>query len=152
MKILNLNEGSFPINISMEVDDIGIPNIGKLRRNLIFKAEISKISKNLYKCDGKVEGEFVDRCQNCLENTDLYISSSIDVAIKDKSELLSDSSGQDQTHYQNLEYFDLKKFIEEEVAILYPDIVKCEQECLKKELVQEKEKNLPFKKIRDLIE
>ena len=30
MKILNLNEGSFPINISMEVDDIGIPNIGKL--------------------------------------------------------------------------------------------------------------------------
>ena len=152
MRILNLNEGSFPINISMEVVDINIPTIGNLKKNLIFEATINKISKGLYKCDGKVEGCFIDKCQNCLEETEISILSLIDSAIKDKSELHTDSSNQDQTHYQNLEYFDLKRFIEEEVAILYPDIVKCEQDCLVKNSQDREEKNLPFKKIRDLIE
>ena len=44
------------------------------------------------------------------------------------------------------------RFIEEEVAIIYPDIVKCNKDCLEEPHPEEQEKNLPFKKIRDLIE
>ena len=42
--------------------------------------------------------------------------------------------------------------IEEELAIIYPDIVKCTNDCLEEPQSEEQEKNLPFKKIRDLIE
>ena len=49
MKILNLNEGSFPIKLSFELENHTVPNIGKLTNNLSVEAQILKISKNLYK-------------------------------------------------------------------------------------------------------
>ena len=152
MKILNLNEGSFPIKLSFELENHNIPNIGKLTNNLSVEAQILKISKNLYKCDGSIEGNFLDTCQNCLKVTEINISNTINVTIKDSAEIHADSSDQDQTHYQELEYFDLYRFIEEEVAIIYPDIVKCNKDCLEELHPEEQEKNLPFKKIRDLME
>ena len=152
MKILNLNEGSFPIKLSFELENHNVPNIGKLTNNLSVEAQILKISKNLYKCDGNIEGNFLDTCQNCLKDTEINISNTINVTIKDSAEIHTDSSDQDQTHYQELEYFDLYRFIEEEVAIIYPDIVKCTNDCLEEPHHEHQEKNLPFKKIRDLIE
>ena len=59
---------------------------------------------------------------------------------------------QDQTHYQDLEYFKIDNLVEEELALIYPDIVKCDQKCLEREDKLAEEKNLPFKKIRDLID
>ncbi len=152
MKILNLNEGSFPIKLSFELENHNVPNIGKLTNNLSVEAQILKISKNLYKCDGNIEGNFLDICQNCLKDTVINISNTINVTIKDSAEIHIDSSDQDTTHYQVLEYFDLYRFIEEEIAIIYPDIVKCNNNCLEESHPGEQEKNLPFKKIRDLIE
>ena len=152
MKILNLNEGSFPIKLSFELENHNVPNIGKLTNNLSVEAQILKISKNLYKCDGSIEGNFLDTCQNCLKDIEINISNTINVTIKDLAEIHTDSSDQDQTHYQELEYFDLYRFIEEEIAIIYPDIVKCTKNCLEESHPEEQEKNLPFKKIRDLIE
>ena len=55
MKILNLNEGSFPIKLSFELENHNVPNIGKLTNNLSVEAQILKISKNLYKCDGSID-------------------------------------------------------------------------------------------------
>ena len=72
--------------------------------------------------------------------------------IKDKALMMDDDSSQDQTHYQNLEYFDVKQLIQEEVSLNYPNIVKCEDNCLKINSIEKEEKNLPFKKIRDLID
>ena len=152
MKILNLNEGSFPVKLRMELDKLSVPEIGKLATNLTIEAKISKISKNILKCDGKLDGVFIDICQNCLKETEVNLSNQIEVAIKDIKELLNDTSDQDQTHYQDLEYFNIESFIEEEVAIIYPDIVKCNNDCLEEPHPEEQEKNLPFKKIRDLIE
>ena len=152
MKILNLNEGSFPINFSIKLETIDVPNIGKLQKDLLIEAEIQKISKDLYHCAGHMKGHFNDTCQNCLKDTEVEVSNDINVTIKDLTEMLHDSSEQDQTHYQDLEYFDLHRFIEEELAIIYPDIVKCSENCLEEEMSRGKEKNLPFKKIRDLIE
>ena len=55
MKILNLNEGSFPVKLRMELDKLSVPEIGKLATNLTIEAKISKISKNILKCDGKLD-------------------------------------------------------------------------------------------------
>ena len=152
MKILNLTEGSFPINLEYEINSIDVPNIGKLKRNINVNLSISKVSKNLLKGDGNIQGIFEDTCQNCLEKTNIELSSDINVTLKDLQELDLDSSDQDQTHYQDIEYFDLQKFIEEEIALNYPDIVKCNTNCLKEDNSFKKKKNLPFKKIRDLID
>ena len=152
MKILNLTEGSFPINLEYEIKSIDVPNIGKLKRNINVNLSISKVSKNLLKGDGNIQGIFEDTCQNCLEKTNIELSSDINVTLKDLQELDLDSSDQDQTHYQDIEYFDLQKFIEEEIALNYPDIVKCNTNCLKEDNSFKEKKNLPFKKIRDLID
>ena len=152
MKILNLTEDSFPINLEYEINSIDVPNIGKLKRNINVNLSISKVSKNLLKGDGNIQGIFEDTCQNCLEKTNIELSSDINVTLKDLQELDLDSSDQDQTHYQDIEYFDLQKFIEEEIALNYPDIVKCNTNCLKEDNSFKKKKNLPFKKIRDLID
>ena len=152
MKILNLTEGSFPINLEYEIKSIDVPNIGKLKRNINVNLSISKVSKNLLKSDGNIQGIFEDTCQNCLEKTNIELSSDINVTLKDLQELDLDSSDQDQTHYQDIEYFDLQKFIEEEIALNYPDIVKCNTNCLKEDNSFKEKKNLPFKKIRDLID
>ena len=152
MKFLNLTEGSFPINLEYEIDSIDVPNIGKLKRNISVNLSISKVSKNLLKSDGNIQGIFEDTCQNCLEKTNIELSSVINVTLKDLQELDLDSSDQDQTHYQDIEYFDLQKFIEEEIALNYPDIVKCNTNCLKEDNSFKEKKNLPFKKIRDLID
>jgi len=152
MKILNLTEGSFPINLEYEIDSIDVPNIGKLKRNISVNLSISKVSKNLLKSDGNIQGIFEDTCQNCLKKTNIELTSDINVTLKDLQELDLDSSDQDQTHYQDIEYFDLQKFIEEEIALNYPDIVKCNTNCLKEDKSFKEKKNLPFKKIRDLID
>ena len=152
MKILNLTEGSFPINLEYEINSIDVPNIGNLKRNMSVNLSISKVSKNLFKSDGNIQGIFEDTCQNCLEKTIIELTSNINVTLKDLQELDLDSSDQDQTHYQDIEYFDLQKFIEEEIALNYPDIVKCNTNCFKEDKSFKEKKNLPFKKIRDLID
>ena len=152
MKILNLNEGSFPIEMDLKLNSIDVPDVGILKDTLDVGLKISKLSLNLLKCDGHISAQFIDTCQNCLKNTEVLIDGYVDVAIKDIKELHTDSSEQDQTHYQDLEYFKIDNLVEEELALIYPDIVKCDRSCLEKEDALMDEKNLPFKKIRDLID
>ena len=152
MKILNLNEGSFPIEMDLNLNSIDVPDVGTLKDTLDVKLKISKLSLNLLKCDGYISAKFIDTCQNCLKDIEVLIVESVDVTIKDIKELHADSSEQDQTHYQDLEYFNLQKFIEEETGLNYPDIVKCEERCIEENESLKQEKNFPFKKIRDLID
>ena len=152
MKILNLNEGSFPIEMDLNLNSIDVPDVGTLKDTLDIKLKISKLSLNLLKCDGYISAKFIDTCQNCLQDTEVLIDGSVDITIKDIKELHADSSEQDQTHYQDLEYFNIDNLIEEELTLIYPDIVKCDRRCLKKEDTLIEDKNLPFKKIRDLID
>ena len=107
MKILNLNEGSFPIEMDLNLNSIDVPNVGTLKDTLHVKLKISKLSLNLLKCDGYINAKFIDACQNCLKDTEVLIDGYVDVAIKDIKELHADSSEQDQTHYQDLEYFNI---------------------------------------------
>jgi len=152
MKLLNLNEGFFPIKLDFEQDSVEVPNIGDLSTKLRVKIEISKISKGILKCQGEIQGEFLDNCQKCLEKTTIKLNDTIDVVIKDIKEIYSDNSEEGEVHYQELEIFNLDTFLNEEIALLYPDFVKCSIECKENNEVLKEEKNLPFKKIRDLME
>ena len=138
--------------MDLNLNSIDVPDVGFLKDTLDVEIKISKLSLNLLKCDGYIRAKFIDTCQYCLKDTEVLIDGYVDVAIKDIKELHSDSSEQDQTHYQDLEYFNIDNLIEEELALVYPDIVKCDRNCLEKEDSLIKEKNLPFKKIRDLID
>ena len=48
MKILNLNEGSFPIEMDLNLNSIDVPNVGTLKDTLDIKLKISKLSLNLH--------------------------------------------------------------------------------------------------------
>ena len=120
--------------------------------SLKVNLEISKISAGILVCKGNLFCEFKDKCQNCLAETIIFIDSEVNVTLKDIKEMHSDSSSDSQVHYQELDNFNLGNFLEEEIAISYPDIVKCHENCLEDESISTEEKNLPFKKIRDLME
>ncbi len=149
-KTFNLREGAFPIKMDLSLDNIDIKNIGRLKDQICGNIIISLISKDIFSCEGSVKAVFIDKCQSCLEEIEVNINFSINLVIKDEDLMMDDDSNQDQTHYQDLEYFDIKQLLQEEVSLNYPNIVRCDEKCLKIDL-KNKEKNFPFKKIRDLI-
>ena len=152
IKTFNLKEGAFPIKMNLMIEDIEIQNIGHVKDSICVDIEISIISKNLFRCEGSINTIFIDKCQSCLNDIEVNLNFESNLTIKDKGLMMDDDSNQDQTHYQNLEYFDITELIKEEVSLNYPYIVKCEKNCLEIESLEREEKNLPFKKIRDLID
>lgn len=151
-KTFNLKEGAFPIKMDLAIEDIELQNIGKLKDDINANIEISLISNGLFHCEGLIKTVFVDKCHSCLKDIEVNLDFTCNLVIKDENIMMEDSSNQDQTHYQDLEYFDIKQLIEEEVSLNYPNTVKCEGECLEINPSKLEGKNLPFKKIRDLID
>ena len=151
-KIFNLKEGAFPIKIDLLLEDIDLENIGRLKDSISGNIIITLISKELFRCEGSINTVFIDNCQSCLKDIEVSLNFKCNLVIKDESLMMDDDSNQDQTHYQNLEYFDVIQLIQEELSLNYPNIVKCEEDCLEIKLTKKEEKNLPFKKIRDLID
>tara|TARA_Y100001960_G_scaffold319338_1_gene390507 strand:- start:471 stop:941 length:471 start_codon:yes stop_codon:yes gene_type:complete len=151
-KTFNLREGSFPIKMELSFDDTDLSQIGNIKESISAKIEISSISKDIFHFEGSIRSIFIDQCQTCLKETEVVLDLLSNLVIKDKKEMMEDGSSQDQTHYQDLEHFNIKQLIEEEISLNYPNIVKCIDECVKKESQIKEEKNLPFKKIRDLID
>ena len=151
-KTINLKEGAFPIKMDLMIEDIDLKNIGRIKDSISGKIVISIISKELFRCEGSINTVFIDNCQSCLEEIEVNLNFLSNLVIKDESIMMDDDSNQDQTHYQNIEYFDIKQLIQEEVSLNYPNIVRCEENCLNIKPLKTEEKNLPFKKIRDLID
>ena len=152
IKTFNLKEGAFPIRMDLLLEDIDLENIGRLKDSVCGNIVISLISKDLFRCEGSINTVFIDNCQSCLKDIDVSLNFKCNLVLKDEALMMDDDSSQDQTHYQNLEYFDVKQLIQEEVSLNYPNIVKCEEDCLEIKPIKKEEKNLPFKKIRDLID
>ena len=152
IKTINLKEGVFPIKMDLMLKDVDLKKIGRIKDSISGKIEISLISKNLFRCEGSINTVFIDNCQSCLEEIEVNLNFLSNLAIKDESMMMDDDSNQDQTHYQNIEYFDIKQLIQEEISLNYPNIVRCEENCLEIKPLKTEEKNLPFKKIRDLID
>ena len=152
IKTFNLKEGAFPIRMDLLLEDIDLENIGRLKESVCGNIVISLISKDLFRCEGSIKTVFIDNCQSCLKDIEVSLNFKCNLVLKDETLMMDDDSNQDQTHYQNLEYFDVKQLIQEEVSLNYPNFVKCEEDCLEIKPIKKEEKNLPFKKIRDLID
>ncbi len=148
----NLREGAFPIKMQLVLEDIDLQNMGRLKDSIYGDIQISSISKDLFHCECSISTVFIDKCQSCLMDIEVNLKFSSNITIKDEAIMMNDDSNQTLTHYQDLEYFNIKQLIQEEVSLNYPNIVKCEENCFKTETVKKAEKNLPFKKIRDLID
>ena len=151
-RTFNLREGAFPIKIDLLLEDIDFKNIGRLKDLICGDIIISLVSKDLFRCEASINAVFINKCQSCLEDIEVNLNFSSNLVIKDQALMMNDDSNQDQTHYQNLEYFSINQLIHEEISLNFPNIVKCEKNCLEIKSLKKDEKNLPFKKIRDLIE
>ena len=152
VKSFNLREGTFPIKIDLILEDIDLQDIGQIKDSIYGNIEISLISKDLFHFEGSINAAFIDKCQSCLKEIEVSLNFLSNLVIKDKVLMMDDDSNQDQTHYQDLEYFDVIQLIQEEVSLNYPNFVRCADKCLEIEPIKKEEKNLPFKKIRDLID
>ena len=151
---INLQEQNFPIKINelnlslKDMNDLG-KVIGKIPINLVIK----KLSDELFLAKLEMNVQFQNLCQSCLSNTNFEITIRSKVALKDVSAQQEKDDIQYDIHYQNLEEFNVSKFLTEEIYLNYPSTVFCNsEECLKKIAIAFTDSNRPFKKIRDLID
>ncbi len=107
IKTFNLKEGAFPVTIDLLIEDIDLENIGRLKEPVSGNIIISLISKDLFRCEGSINTVFIDNCQSCLKDIEVSLNFKCNLVIKDEELMMDDDSNQDQTHYQNLEYFDV---------------------------------------------
>jgi uncharacterized metal-binding protein YceD (DUF177 family) len=151
---LNLREGKFPIKLETSIEGLsdGL-NLGTLKNPLNINLSIEKLSSDLFSCKGVIDSCFLNTCQICLQETEINVTLETDLIIKDEEVLLDFSNKPDESHFQNLKYFQIERLVEEEICLNYPSVIKCNTEDCSDFTKPEKEEKLqPFKKIRDLLE
>ena len=151
--LLNLNEGSFPIKLDKKLKDLyGLEGLGELKDHINVNLIIEKFSKDLFLAKGHISIAIETDCQTCFKKTLIKLNLETDVGIKDIKYENSEKTGPLEVHYQDLENFNIKVLVSEEIYLNFPSIVTC---CTIESNVELEEKSLdkvrPFKKIRDLI-
>ena len=152
-ELINFHETSFPFNIEKKHSDLKEPlDIGKIKQPIKISLKISKISLKEFILSGNITVTIEKECQSCLDLIEVQLTIDSKVTIKDLSDLTEENKDSDDIHFQNLECFDIEKFIAEEVYLNFPSTVLCsKEECIKEKSYVDKVKYQPFKKIRDLI-
>ena len=148
---LNLREGKFPIKIDTTIENLSVDlNLGVLKAPVSINLSIEKLSSDLFSCKGIIESCFLNTCQVCLQETEIRINLDTNLIIKDKEILLDSSNKPDESHFQNLKYFQIEKLVEEEICLNYPSVIRCEeQDCIEFKEISNEKKIQPFQKIRD---
>ena len=150
---LNLNEGSFPIQVDKKYTDLqGLELLGAIKDPISVKLSIERFSKVLFLAKGSVSVTLESDCQTCFKKTLIKLNFKTDVGIKDIRYENIDRKGPLDIHYQDLENFNTDVLISEEIYLNFPSIVTC---CTIEgnEKIEEKNSNKikPFQKIRDLM-
>ena len=111
---LNLREGKFPIKLetSIEILSDGL-NIGNLKHPLKINLSIEKLSSDLFSCKGVIESFFLNTCQICLKEAEINLTLETNLIIKDEDVLLDFSNKPDESHFQNLKYFQIERLVED---------------------------------------
>jgi uncharacterized metal-binding protein YceD (DUF177 family) len=152
-KVLNLREGKFPIKIKQELTRFPYDtDMGELVEGSV-DLSIEKLSYELFVCKGAVNSVFGGICQSCLKQIRIDLNFEINVVIKDSDILLDDATKPDESHFQQLKFFQVELLIFEEISLNYPAVLKCQNgECVTYDQPKKEEKLQPFKKIRDLLD
>jgi len=150
---LNLNEGSFPIEIKKTFKDLPrVKELGVIKDHINVKLAIEKFSKDLLLAKGIISATFEADCQTCFKKTLIKLNFKTNVGIKDNNYEIIDEPEPLEIHYQDLEKFILDDLISEEISLNFPSTVNCcSIESYKKLDIKTTNKIRPFQKIRDLI-
>ena len=151
--LLNLNEENFPIYLENKIIDLhGLESLGVVKDQIYFKLIIEKSSKDLFLVKGNISVTLESECQTCFKKTLTGLNIETDIGIKDNYFENLDKKGALEIHYQNLERFNIKNLLSEEIYLNFPSIVTC---CNIENIGESEKKNInktkPFQKIRDLI-
>ena len=151
--LFNLNEGSFPIKLDKKLKDLyGLEGLGEIKDHINVNLIIEKFSKDLFLAKGQISITIEADCQTCFKKTLIKLNFETDVGIKDIKYENSEKTGPLEVHYQDLENFNIKVLVSEEIYLNFPSIVTC---CTIESNDKSEEKSLnkirPFQKIRDLI-
>ena len=151
--IINLLKIDFPFTIneyyqlSSNLSFLGSP-VGEIPINIT----ISKLKDDKYLLKGSVKALFINDCQSCLKETEVFIDIKIKIILLDASVEDSNENNFEDIHYQPLESFSINSLIEEELILGYPSIVFCKDiACQKKFNINKRKKNNPFEKLKDLL-
>ena len=67
--LLNLNEGSFPIQVDKKYTDLqGLEGLGAIKDPISVKLRIERFSKVLFLAKGSVSVTLESDCQTCFKN------------------------------------------------------------------------------------
>ena len=123
---LNLNEGSFPIKLDKRFKDLhSLEDLGQLKSHIIVKLIIEKFSRVLFLAKGNISVTLEADCQTCFKKTLIKLNLETDVGIKDIKYENSEKTGPLEVHYQDLENFNIKVLVSEEIYLNFPSIVTC---------------------------
>ena len=150
---LNLNEGSFPIKLNKKFKDLyGLEDLGEIKDHITVTLIIEIFSKDLFLAKGNISVTFESDCQTCFKKTLIKLNLETNVGIKDIKYENEDKKGPLEVHYQDLEKFNIKDLVSEEIYLNFPSIVTCcSTESNVKSVAKSFNKVRPFQKIRDLI-
>tara|TARA_B100000029_G_scaffold472077_1_gene512276 strand:- start:1503 stop:1973 length:471 start_codon:yes stop_codon:yes gene_type:complete len=151
--LLNLYQGNFPMHLEDKFLDLSsLETLGVIKDQLYFKLTIEKLSKDLFLAKGIILVTLEADCQTCFKKTLIKLDLETHVGIKDIKFENLDVRGALEIHYQDVERFNIKNLVYEEIYLNFPSTVTC---CNIESNGESKKKNLkktkPFQKIRDLI-
>ena len=151
--LLNLNEGTFPIEINKEIKELkDLNHLGELKGNIKLNLSIEKLSKVLFFAKGDILATYLSKCQRCSKKTSINLNIKLNIGIKDTKHENRDGKGALEIHYQHIDNFDINDLVVEEILLNFPqNIYCCELEAKEITVKENEEKIKPFKKIRDLI-
>lgn len=150
---VNLLNTDFPFVIEKNCQlSSNLSFLGSLVGEIPLHLTISRLKDDKYLLNGSLKALFINDCQSCLKETEVFIDIKIKVILLDSSEENSNENNFEDIHYQPLEAFSINYLIEEELLLSYPSIVFCQDiACQKKYNIKKREKNNPFKKLKDLL-
>ncbi len=149
--LLNLNEGKFPIKIN-ESYDLQLTSEIKILDYIEVDISIEKPSHGIVYAKGTLNFSYISECSSCSKNLTNEVKIETDVEIQDISVSLEKKYKNKDVHFQNLNEFEIKEFIREEIYLNIPNITFCEdKDCNHENINKKADLTKPFKKIRDLI-
>ena len=154
MSVLNLKDSNYPIILKKELLILeGIEELGKLKGNISTNVIFIKEREGLICAKGTVKCLFRNSCYRCLKPTQVKIDIKLKTMIADITKQEERETIKHDIHYQDLQNFNIKTFLKEELFLNFPDLIYCNKgSCVTEKILEKDKKIRPFKKIRDLID
>ena len=150
---LNFSKINFPVIFHKDLNDCdNLDNLGTVKSKIKVNLKIDKISEVLFLAQGGISTTIESECQKCCNPLEVELKVQTKIRIRELEDQLIDEKKRYETHYQELDNFNILELISEELQLNFPSIIVCSScKNLDKNNKYKDQKIRPFKKIRDLI-